>query len=118
MTHGTRQSYQQAGCHCLKCRAAEAAYRASLRQQHLKGKPPLGSLISAKDTWIKIRQLKAERLTERDILTRLGLQRRALHWHPDKVTLRTALKVRLLCRQLLLDMREISNENDTLPPCG
>lgn len=101
-THGTRVSYQ-AGCHCLRCRTANAVYISALRQSRLKGRPPLGSLISAKDTWIRIRQLKAAHLTDRDILQRLGLRRRALHVHPDRVRLRTALKVRLLWRALLSD---------------
>jgi hypothetical protein len=51
MTHGTRQMYQRAGCHCLPCRAAEAGYRAALRRLHVLGKLPLGATIPARDTW-------------------------------------------------------------------
>ena len=101
MTHGTRPSYQ-AGCPCVQCRAAEAAYRAALRHTHRMKQIPLGTIVSAVDTWKRIRALKAERVTAGAISRRLGLRRCGLALHADRVTLKNALKVRLLCRALLM----------------
>jgi hypothetical protein len=107
MTHGTRQCYQRTGCDCTPCRAAEATYRATLRRQWATGKPPLGAHISAADTWRKIRQLHQEQLSNADIASRLGLKRRRLEWQADVVTVRTAVKVRLLFRLLMNEQASI-----------
>lgn len=102
--HGTRRHYK-AGCHCVPCRAAEAAYRARLRQLHARDRQPLGTVVSASETWKRIRSLRAEHLTDSEISRRLGLRRRGLRVATDRVTLITALKVRRLCRSLLMDER-------------
>lgn len=100
--HGTRQTYQ-AGCHCVPCRAAEATYRAGLRRQHARGKLPLGATISAVEAWRRIRQLQVERVSRTELSRRLGLQPRPLRVHPDRVKLRTLLRIRHLYRQLVLE---------------
>jgi hypothetical protein len=105
VTHGTRAAYQ-AGCTCVGCRAAEAAYRARLRRQHRLKQLPLGTIVSAVDTWKRIRALKAERVSASAISRRLGLRRGGLALHADRVTLKNALKVRLLCRALLMGPRD------------
>lgn len=102
MTHGTRPAYQ-AGCRAVCCRAAEAAYRVRLRRLHRLHRVPLGTIVSAVATWRRIRALQAERVTRAEISRRLGLRRSGLRLHPDRVTLKTALKLRRICRALLMD---------------
>lgn len=69
--HGTRTCYQ-AGCKCTPCRAAEAAYRASLRTRHAKGLPILGALVSPVEARRRIRQLKGEGYPETRIASMAG----------------------------------------------
>src|SRR4051812_26602738 len=70
--HGTRAKYQ-AGCPCSPCKRAEAAYRAALRRQHLEGKKPLGTLVSAKQIHKHIKSLRVEGFSLAEIARRLGL---------------------------------------------
>lgn len=105
MTHGTRKAYQ-AGCLCLLCRAAEASYRANLRAQHLHQRPPLGTLVPAAEAYRRLRQLKAEGFSRARLATELGLKTPRFRWHPDRITVRTLLKVRRLARRYLSDVQE------------
>lgn len=57
--------------------------------------------ISAKETWRRIRQLKPEFGTYGQIAYRLGLKRPILEFGPSAVTIRTAIRVRRLHRQML-----------------
>jgi hypothetical protein len=103
MIHGTRRTYQD-GCSCTPCRAAEATYRARLRSRHARGLPILGALVSASETWRRIRQLRPELDTQGEIARRLGLKRPIveLHTGPDaKTTMRTLLRVKRLHRLIL-----------------
>lgn len=100
-SHGTRARYQR-GCTCLPCKASEAAYRAKIRQQHREGKPPLGTMMSAVEAWRRIRQLKIEGISRRELSKRLGLHPRTLRVHPEFVRLKTILRIRHIYRQLVL----------------
>jgi hypothetical protein len=80
-------------------------YRAALRRQHASGKLPLGSHVSAAETWRTIRHLRREHFSQAEIAGRLGLPRRRLEWDADVVTVRTALRVRLLVRRLMDEAR-------------
>lgn len=95
--HGTRACYQQ-GCGCTPCKAANAAY--SLKYYHAKT-PPLGGLVPAFETAIRLRQLQTEGFKKRDIARLLGLRRPILELHTEpgaELRLRTALKIRRLAR--------------------
>lgn len=96
--HGTRAAYQ-AGCQCLPCRAANAAYIGHLRGLQRRGKSALGQYVSAKATQQRIQQLLQERFTKGEIARCLGLKRRILEVHPDVVRVKTALRIRLLWRE-------------------
>lgn len=100
--HGTRARYRR-GCRCLPCRSANAIYQQRYRLARQHGRRPLGARISAVETWRRIRQLKAERLTQAEIARRLGLKRPLLQLDTDVVTLRNAIKIRRLHRQLILE---------------
>lgn len=65
-------------------------------------KPALGTLVSAAETWRRIRTLLAETYTKRELARKLGYKSKLpyLKGEGAKVTLRTALKVRRLYRQL------------------
>lgn len=112
--HGTRSRYQS-GCHCVACRVAEAMYRKTLRGKHVKGLPILGAIISAVEAHRKIRQLKAERLSKAEIARRLGLKRPILEWHPERIRIKSALRLHRLIRELMLEGGEapISPIQDT-----
>ena len=62
--------------------------------------------MSAVETWKRIRALRAERIGDGELLRRLGLRRSSLHLHPERVTLRTALKIARICRALLMGLRD------------
>lgn len=100
MTHGTRKTYQ-AGCGCDPCRAAEATYRQQLRAAVRAGRRPLGTVLSPVEAQRRIRQLKAEHVTAKQIAAALGLVHHAPRLHPDGITLRKLLKIRRLHRLVL-----------------
>lgn len=108
MTHGTRRDYQR-GCRCTPCRAAEAAYRSSLRRLRASGKQPLGAKVSAVDTWRKIRQFKSEQFTQAEIARRLGLQSPQLQFDRKRITLATSLKVARFYRLVILEGQDGPN---------
>lgn len=97
--HGTRAAYR-AGCSCVPCRAAEAAYRASIRQQHRQGRPPLGARISAVEARRLIRSLKAEHFTERQIAQEACGERyrNPLLQRPAALTVRRLLQIKRYAR--------------------
>lgn len=90
--HGTRARYQQ-GCDCTPCRAAEASYRANLRQRHLRGLPILGAYIPAHETWRQLRLLRTEYETEDVLARRMGYRDPRLRFGRKRVRVFTALKV-------------------------
>jgi len=47
----------------------------TLRRTHRRGVVPLGTIVSAVDTWKRIRQLQAEKFTGAEVSRRLGLRR-------------------------------------------
>lgn len=104
--HGTRARYQR-GCRCLTCRSANAAYESEYRRLKREGKQALGAKVSAVETWRLIRQLKAEDVTEADVAQRTGLAVKAghlrlAHGRRPFITLRSALKVQLVFRELMV----------------
>jgi hypothetical protein len=101
--HGTRAAYQYDGCRCVDCRASEARYRQQLRAQHRAGTTPLGTVLSPVEAQRRIRQLKAEHVTEGEIARQLGLVHHAVRLSLDGITLRKLLKIRRLHRQVLRD---------------
>lgn len=76
---------------------------AELRKDHAHGTRRLGMTIPASETWKRIRQLKPEFGSEAAIARRLGFKDRHLQFQADVITVRTALRVRLLYRQMMLD---------------
>lgn len=106
-SHGTRRCYQACCCRCRLCRVANARYSQELRRKHQRGLPPLGAKISAVETWRKIRQLKADRLSQAEIARRLGYRFTGRLFGRRFITLRNALKVRRLCRALLIGVKDL-----------
>jgi hypothetical protein len=100
--HGTRRQYQT-GCTCTPCRAAEAAYRQALRRLRAEGKIPMGVHVDAKQMWKQIKAMRVERMTYAEIARRLGLHTPRLYLHPDRVTLKSLLRVRALYQRLMLE---------------
>lgn len=97
--HGTRASYQRLRCGCVRCRAAEAAYRARLRLLHAHGQQTLGQRTSATEARRLVRVLQAEALvTRQEIAAALGARTRRLRLHTPTITWRKALKIRRLAR--------------------
>lgn len=94
--HGERRTYKS-GCHCLPCRAAEAAYRSHLRQLQAKGTVPLHTIISAADAWRLIKAMRTEHFKDADLARSLGHQHPILQIH-TRVRLRTFLRLKRLYR--------------------
>jgi hypothetical protein len=90
--HGTRANYKT-GCRCLACRAANAAYIASLRARHRHQRPILGSHVPAAPAWRMVKSLGVEQITEADIAKAFGLKDPRLRWHTTRITLRNLLKL-------------------------
>lgn len=101
--HGTRQRYQKYGCVCERCRSAEATYRRKLRTLHRCGTRPLGAVISPLEAHRRIRQLQIEHVDARQVARALGLKHHSPRLHPDGITLRKLLTIRLLHRRILRD---------------
>lgn len=99
MPHGTRTCYQS-GCRLTECRAAEASYRRNLRKLHAMGRRPLGMLVSSVLVRRQLRLLVIEGFTATDIARRLGLKDGRVMRDTEHVTLRKALAVRWLARQV------------------
>lgn len=97
--HGTRAAYQH-GCPCDLCRSAEATYRKTLRARQRSGRPSLDTVISPQEAQRRIRQLRIEGVTTRQLAQALGTWRIP---GPtcDGLTLRKLVKIRLLHRQVL-----------------
>lgn len=96
----------QAGCTCTPCRAAEARYRAGLRKRRAQGRPILGALVPAADTWRLLRQLRPEVLpaTYGAIALLLGYGYPMLQFGRQQVTERTRRRIwRLYRERLALD---------------
>lgn len=96
--HGQRRTYAQ-GCRCRPCKVSNAAYQQRLVARKRAGRPMPGAKVDAKETWKLIHRLMAERFTKAMIARALGLRGKSLKLHPDRVTVRNALKVRRLFRQ-------------------
>lgn len=112
-SHGQRRTYQ-AGCRCLPCRAAEAAYRARLRGAQARGLPTLGMLVSPKQAARRIRQLKGEGYTAARIAQMAGWKDR--HVRLDRglrIRLGTWLRIRRVARFAMLEGEALP---DDLPP--
>lgn len=115
--HGTRACYQQ-GCRLPECLAAEARYRQQLRLQHAKGRIPLGTYISASEAWARIRVLKQERFTHRQITgwqdSRLPTLTASM-----RVRLATLLRLRRRCAEYLIPDTDLPNHQpyEGVPPC-
>lgn len=103
MIHGTRSSYQ-AGCDCLPCKAAEAAYRADLRRRHLKRLPILGALVSPVEARRRVRQLKLEEYTVARIAQLAGWRNgRVQLGQRERIRLSTLVRIRRVARFAMLE---------------
>jgi hypothetical protein len=100
--HGTRYAYQRLRCACLRCRAAEANYRARLRARHLKSQPIMGSHADPQSTWRQVRAMRTEGFTKTDIALRSGIGRDVLSRH-RMIRLRTALLVSRFYRAVMAE---------------
>ncbi len=100
MTHGARKAYQ-AGCRCLPCRSANAAYQNCYRAKLRDGRPVLGKKQNGHETAIKLRYLIGEGYSPGVLMSLIGLRRRTFyeHIHSYPVTLRVAFKVQRFWRQ-------------------
>lgn len=99
--HGRRKEYQR-GCHCRRCKGAEATYRQQLRVLKLRGHQPRGARISARATWKQIRAMKPEGLTLTEIAKRLGYQF-PIHFGRSRMTRHNVLKIDAFYRQMMLE---------------
>jgi hypothetical protein len=70
---------------------------------HRCGTRPLGSVISPLEAQRRIRQLQIEHISAKQIARALGLVHHAPRLHPDGITLRKLLTIRLLHRRILRD---------------
>lgn len=95
--HGERRTYKL-GCHCLPCRAAEAAYRSHLRQLQAKGTVPLHTIISAVDAWRLIKAMRIEHFKDAEIARELGHQHGTLQLRASSIRLRTFLRLKRVYR--------------------
>jgi hypothetical protein len=117
--HGERRTYQ-AGCTsgpdgtaCTLCRAAEAAYRANLRQRHLKGLPVLGLLVSPVEARRRVRQLKLEGYTAARIAAMAGWRNGHLQFGDrERIRLLTLLRIRRVAHFAMLE----GVESDVVDP--
>jgi hypothetical protein len=75
--------------------------QAALRILALRYQPALGSLIDAAPTWRLIRQLLAEGYPKARIAYEMGMKTPALQIKTDMVTVRTALRVRIVYYRLV-----------------
>jgi hypothetical protein len=99
--HGERRTYQ-AGCLCPACRAAEAAYRTTLRQGHRAGRRPLGALVPAREAARLVQRLLVERFTRCQLAAHAGLERHAVPVTAGQVVRwRTVLRIRRAWRLLI-----------------
>lgn len=101
--HGSRSTYQ-GGCRCTPCRAAEASYRALLRQRHLHGRPILGHLVSGVEARRRVRQLKLEGYTATRIAEMAGWHNGHLQFTDRPlIRLKTLLRIRRVARFAMLE---------------
>src|SRR5581483_11249308 len=120
LRHGTRSRYQQLGCRCTPCRAAEASYRAALRLRRAKGLPVLGQSISPSEAWARVRALRQEQFTDRQITGWARAKHGIAFTATSRVRVRTLLRMRSLCRAYLIDEADLPNHHpvDLPPPEG
>jgi hypothetical protein len=95
LIHGLRRSYKR-GCRCVRCRAAEASYRAELRRLEATGRIPLGRRVPGQAVDRHLRSLMSERFTRVELARRVRLHPTTLWGHHRSVTVRTFLRVRAL----------------------
>lgn len=100
LIHGTRRLYKL-GCRCTACRASNATYWAQWHQQRARGKPPLGSLVNAKQAGAHVRQLLCDGFTKAELARRMGLRKPydLKLSATTQIRLRTALKVQRVWRE-------------------
>lgn len=106
MTHGTRACYQS-GCRALACRAANAAYVASLRILQAYGEQPLGARIRSPETAHMLRALREE-FTDAELAHLLGYRRPRVELHArcgQWILVRNACKLKRLYRLRIDDGR-------------
>lgn len=114
--HGARKAYQ-AGCRCLPCRSANAAYSACRRAKLREGRPILGSKQDGLETARQLRCLIGEGYSSGVLMALIGLRPWTFYAHtrteaikvyqsgrvdykpPPRVTLRVAFKVQRFWRQ-------------------
>jgi hypothetical protein len=105
--HGTRSLYQ-AGCRCLPCRAANAAYAAQLRARHVRDLPTLGQLVSPQQAARRVRQLKLEGYSEARIAAMAGWKNRHLQLDRGlRIRLSTWLRIRRVARFAMLEGEDV-----------
>lgn len=99
--HGTRANYK-AGCRCLACRSANAAYEATRARARASGKPSPGQAVQSYKVRRCLRSLLAEGFTLQALAVRVGLHRETLGIHarlvptnPDGQIAQPAPKMRI-----------------------
>lgn len=100
--HGTLKRYK--GCRCTPCRKANAKYEQKRAKQHIMGKPPLGSLVSATEARRLVRRLEAEHISQKAIAQEgCGLRLSSLRLDTEVITLRRHLQIRRYARMKLAE---------------
>lgn len=100
--HGTRARYKL-HCRCTPCKAAEASYRAALRQRHAKGAQLLGRRVPASPAWKIIDHLLRENFTLGQIARLIGCKRPILEINRETVEIRTLARLQRLYRLRYLE---------------
>ena len=109
--HGTRACYQQSGCRCTPCRAANAAYEAQRAADKAAGKIRLGMIVNGAEAMKRIKQLKAEKISGRALNRLHGLKNHAFVLHDGGITLRKLYRIRRTYRLFMLENRDAAPEN-------
>lgn len=104
--HGRRKDYQ-AGCRCVRCKGANAAYQQSRRLHQAKGEIPPGAYVSGRQMWRQIDKLQAEGFQLAEIARRLGLKRPCLELHHQTVRQRSVLRMQAFYDALMAEGPEL-----------
>ncbi len=113
INHGTRGRYQNTGCRCLPCRAANATYIARYRSLRSAGKRPLGATIEPDAAMRLLEHLYREGIRRKVIAHGLGLRSHALRVHA-KITIRKHLQIQRLHRRYMSEAPECEIQHSNI----